>query len=359
MPVAMKETRPKGEDDEEGVPPSVIREVCFLKQISGHPNIVRLQDVLYHESSKMTLVLEHLPYDLSDVITKKPTFCNTYARKWVHQILEAVSYCHARKLLHRDLKPQNLLLDNEHNIKVADFGLARTFSIANRPYTEDAVTLWYRSPEILLGDSEYSLAVDVWSVGCIMGEILLKKPLFPGSNEIDQLQRIFRSQGTPTEEIWPGVSQLPNFPPFQAEALPLIPLRESHVGESLSYEDDENALDLLSLFLIYHPKTRISAKRALKHSWFQPLSPNDRRSLVSSSPSTFSSSITSSVSSSISSSVASSISSSMSSSVASSFTSSVASSMSSSISTSSSFSSSSSSSTSSCYLSDSSDAEME
>lgn len=101
-------------------------------------------------------------------------------------------FCHQRRVLHRDLKPQNLLIDNNGNLKIADFGLARAFGIPVRAYTHEVVTLWYRAPEVLLGSPRYSCPVDIWSVGCIMAELITKKPLFQGDSEIDQLFRIFR-----------------------------------------------------------------------------------------------------------------------------------------------------------------------
>ena len=113
-------------------------------------------------------------------------------KSFVFQILEGVAYCHSKKIIHRDLKPQNLLLDQYGTVKIADFGLARAFSIPIRPYTKEVLTLWYRSPEILLGCVEYSTPVDIWSVGCIFAELCLKKPIFQGDYDIDQLFKIFK-----------------------------------------------------------------------------------------------------------------------------------------------------------------------
>jgi cyclin-dependent kinase len=109
------------------------------------------------------------------------------------------------RVLHRDLKPQNLLINVEGELKLADFGLARAFGIPVRNYTHEVVTLWYRAPDILMGSRHYSTTVDIWSVGCIFAEMLNGRPLFPGSNESDQLLRIFKTLGTPTQQSWPGV----------------------------------------------------------------------------------------------------------------------------------------------------------
>lgn len=147
------------------------------------------------------------------------------------QLLEGLAYCHSHSILHRDLKPQNLLIDREGHIKLADFGLARSFTIPLRTYTHEVVTLWYRAPELLLGTKFYTMAIDIWSLGCIFAEMvrkfkkipkisilkispnlqITKRPIFHGDSEIDQIFRIFRVLGTPDDKIWPGVTELPDF----------------------------------------------------------------------------------------------------------------------------------------------------
>lgn len=116
-------------------------------------------------------------------------------KKFTYQLVRGIYYCHAHRILHRDLKPQNLLIDKEGNLKLADFGLARAFGIPLRSYTHEVVTLWYRSPEVLLGSRHYSTAIDMWSVGCIFAEMAMRSPLFPGDSEIDEIFRIFRYVG--------------------------------------------------------------------------------------------------------------------------------------------------------------------
>ena len=167
--------------------------------------------------------------------------------------MRGIYYCHAHRILHRDLKPQNLLIDKAGNLKLADFGLARAFGIPLRTYTHEVVTLWYRAPEVLLGSRHYSTAIDMWSVGCIFAEMAMKGPLFPGDSEIDEIFRIFRTLGTPTDEIWPGVKSLPDykasFPQWTgvslAKAVPQL---------------DGNGLDLLKAMLVYDPAGRISGE---------------------------------------------------------------------------------------------------
>jgi len=189
------------------------------------------------------------------------------AKSYTYQLLQGMLFCHQRRVLHRDLKPQNLLIDKNGAIKIADFGLARAFGIPVRVYTHEVVTLWYRAPEILLGSSKYSCPIDIWSVGTIFAEMVNHRPLFQGDSEIDQLFRIFRILRMPTEEIWPGVTQLPDFkatfPSWQTENL-----------KSSMKTIEPAGLDLIREMLIYDPSKRISAKKALLHPYFNDLDKN-------------------------------------------------------------------------------------
>ncbi|XP_036141282.1 cyclin-dependent kinase 1 isoform X2 [Monomorium pharaonis] len=258
----MKKIRLESED--EGIPSTAIREISLLKELT-HPNIVSLIDVLMEES-KLYLIFEYLTMDLKKYMDSlgnrlmEPNVVKSY----LYQITRAILFCHKRRILHRDLKPQNLLIDKTGIIKVADFGLGRAFGIPVRIYTHEVVTLWYRAPEILLGATRYSCAIDMWSIGCIFAEMATKKPLFQGDSEIDQLFRIFRILRTPTEEIWPGVTQLSDykatFPNWMTNNLELQ-------VKTL----DEDGLDLLQAMLTYDPVYRISARAALQHPYFNDL----------------------------------------------------------------------------------------
>jgi len=262
--VALKRIRLEAED--EGVPSTAIREVAILRELA-HVNIVQLKDVI-HEQGRLYLVFEYLDQDLKrylDIQDKRQQkVSGMLIKSYVFQLVRGVEFCHSRRILHRDLKPQNLLIDKNGTLKLCDFGLARAFAVPIRPYTHEVVTLWYRAPEILLGGTTYTTAMDIWSIGCIFSELITGTPLFPGDSEIDQLFRIFRVLGTPTEELWPGVTKFTDFKP----TFPRWKTREWHeVVPSL----DRQGLDLLSRMMQYVPHQRIVARDALNHPYFDDL----------------------------------------------------------------------------------------
>lgn len=211
------------------------------------------------------LIFEYLPFDLKRYLQKQEDDGNLNEiarRKIFAQVIKGITYLHKKRIIHRDLKPQNILVDMAGNIKLADFGLARQYSLPIKKYTHEVVTVWYRAPEIILGCTEYNTSVDAWSLGCIFGEIYSGKPMFPGDSEIGGLFQIFQILGTPTEETWKGVTQLkdyqPTFPKWK-------PMNLATLFPSM----DADALDLLKKFLEYDPLKRISAKDALNHPYFK------------------------------------------------------------------------------------------
>ncbi|XP_006482418.1 cell division control protein 2 homolog isoform X4 [Citrus sinensis] len=235
-----------------------------------HGNIVRLQDVV-HSEKKLYLVFEYLDLDLKKHMDSCPDFANDprLIKTFLYQILRGIAYCHSHRVLHRDLKPQNLLIDRRTNaLKLADFGLARAFGIPVRTFTHEVVTLWYRAPEILLGSRHYSTPVDVWSVGCIFAEMVNQRPLFPGDSEIDELFKIFRVLGTPNEDTWPGVTSLPDF----KSAFPKWPSKCTCYLQELGTvvrNLEPAGIDLLSKMLCMDPSRRITARSALEHEYFR------------------------------------------------------------------------------------------
>uniref|UniRef100_A0A7S2XXW5 Cyclin-dependent kinase 2 homolog n=1 Tax=Fibrocapsa japonica TaxID=94617 RepID=A0A7S2XXW5_9STRA len=262
--LALKKIRLEAED--EGIPSTAIREISLLKELQ-HPNIVRLYDVV-HTERKLTLVFEYLDQDLKkylDVCENglEPVIIQSF----LYQLLRGVAFCHHHRVLHRDLKPQNLLINREGELKLADFGLARAFGIPVRSYTHEVVTLWYRAPDVLMGSRKYSTPVDIWSIGCIFAEMSNGRPLIMGTSEGDQLDRIFRQLGTPTREIYPGVTELPEW----KKDMPVHPVPENfaHLVPNLN----PVGVELLTKMLCYDPAKRISAQEAMGHPYFDDLSP--------------------------------------------------------------------------------------
>eukprot|EP01108_Squamamoeba_japonica_P005199 TRINITY_DN4089_c0_g1_i2.p1 TRINITY_DN4089_c0_g1~~TRINITY_DN4089_c0_g1_i2.p1 ORF type:complete len:376 (+),score=167.07 TRINITY_DN4089_c0_g1_i2:154-1281(+) len=256
--VALKRIRLDSE--EEGVPCTAIREISLLKELK-HPNIVRLYDVI-HTEKKLTLVFEFSDQDLKNYIDDHtgevaPETCKSF----LYQLINGVGYCHQLRVLHRDLKPQNLLINRKGELKLADFGLARAFGIPVRSYSHEVVTLWYRAPDVLMGSRKYSTPIDIWSAGLIFAEMATGRPLFPGNNVQDELLRIFKAFGTPTEETWPGVSALPEYNP-DVPLFPALPL------ETIVPGLDETGYDLFAQMCAYQPELRITCEAALEHPYF-------------------------------------------------------------------------------------------
>jgi serine/threonine protein kinase len=255
--IAMKKTL--HDFEREGVPTTVLREICLLRELK-HDNIVNLKDVVVTEH-RLYLIFEYVEYDLRKFLKEQQgALDSSQLREIMKQILIAVYFCHSRRVLHRDLKPDNVLISANMQVKIADFGLARVYQIPIRPYTNEVQTLWYRAPELLLEVPDYSVAVDMWSVGCIMADLYRKMPLFKGSNAEEQWVEICRVMGTPTEEVWPGVSMLRNF-----AFTPAYPKQDL---SSFVPQIEPTALDLLQRMLTFDPASRISAKQALQHPYF-------------------------------------------------------------------------------------------
>ncbi|KAF2360990.1 Protein kinase domain [Trinorchestia longiramus] len=263
--VALKEIRL---EHEEGAPCTAIREVSLLKDLK-HANIVTLHDIVHTEKS-LTLVFEYLDRDLKQYMDENgsaPLSLNN-VKIFLFQLVRGLAYCHQRRVLHRDLKPQNLLINDLGELKLADFGLARAKSVPTKTYSNEVVTLWYRPPDVLLGSTHYSTQIDMWGVGCIMYEMISGRPLFPGATVDDELHLIFRTLGTPTEETWSGIESLPEFNVYR---------NVHHAGEPLITKaprlGQDSALSLLKKFLLYEAKKRISAAAATKHPFFESLGP--------------------------------------------------------------------------------------
>ena len=186
------------------------------------------------------------------------------------QLLEGTHYLHQNWVLHRDLKTSNLLVNNKGEIKICDFGLSRQYGDPLKPYTQPVVTLWYRAPELLLGQKEYSAPIDMWSLGCIMAEMLSKKPLFKGKGELQQLTKIFEVLGTPTDESWPKFSELPGMKSIKGFKPMPCRLRDHFPSMSIGGKPwlSGEGYNLLKGMLTHNPEERMTAEQALVHPWF-------------------------------------------------------------------------------------------
>lgn len=238
-----------------GIPSNAIREVSILKELD-HPNIVKIEKVLYNRP-QIHLIMEYMDTDLKKYIQEHKPLKAGKVQSIMKQILEGIKEIHSSRIIHRDLKPENIFIDEKGDVKIGDFGISRTFGVSNKPMTPDVVTIFYRAPEIVLGISEYSIPIDIWSIGCIFAELYNGSPLFEVETEIDLINKIFKRCGTPTEDTWPGITSklsivMPNFPqkPVKIEGM------------------DELAIDLLNQMLSLNPEVRITAKEALQHAFF-------------------------------------------------------------------------------------------
>lgn len=265
--VALKKIK-LDQNDGNGFPITSIREIRALTE-SLHPNIVQLREVAVGDRlSQVYLVMEFVEHDLYTLLRRMRTpFLASEIKTMLHQLLSALAAVHYNWLIHRDLKTSNILLSNNGQIKLADFGLARQFSDPppSNGMTLNVVSLWYRPPELLLGAREYNTSIDMWSAGCVMAELLLREPLFPGTNSTDQVSRIFHLLGAPSPSTWPGFARL-------AHAARIAPLPTAQSNRLRARFRPQNlshkGLDLLQGLLTYDPAHRLTAEDALRHPWF-------------------------------------------------------------------------------------------
>ena len=250
---------------EEGIPISSIREISLLKELN-HINVVKLMDVI-HLENKIVLVFEYLEEDLKKLLKLNLNKGFEVARykSLLYQLLQGIRYVHKLKIIHRDIKSENLLISDTNVLKIADFGLARGFGLPIKTFRNDVVSLWYRAPDRLLGNEVYTTSVDLWSIGCIFGELVKGTILFHGYNEKEQLTKIFEILGTPDVKKIPFYEKLPGWKEEKWEVF-----EPKNLKDILPNLDD-NGIDLLKKLLEYDPDKRISAADALEHPFFKDL----------------------------------------------------------------------------------------
>ncbi|RCI08163.1 hypothetical protein L249_6206 [Ophiocordyceps polyrhachis-furcata BCC 54312] len=271
--VALKRIRMEGERD--GFPVTAVREIKLLQSLR-HTNIVNLQEVMV-EKNDCFMVFEYLSHDLTGLLNH-PTFKLEPAQRkhLAKQLFEGLDYLHTRGVLHRDIKAANILVSNDGILKLADFGLARFYAKRHQlDYTNRVITIWYRSPELLLGETQYTAAVDIWSAACVMVEIFTRHAIFAGDGtELSQLDKIYNILGTPNRQEWPGLVDMAWF-----ELLRPTVKRKSMFADKYEDKLTPAVFDLLSSMFRYDPARRPNAAEALRHQYFTSEAPLPRQAV--------------------------------------------------------------------------------
>jgi len=260
--VALKKMRLETQKD--GIPVTGLREINILLNLQ-HENIVDMLEVVVGKSfESIFLVMEYCEQDLASLLDNmNAPFSEPQVKCIMLQLFSGLQYLHENFIIHRDIKVSNLLMNDKGCVKIADFGLARKYELPVRPMTPTVVTLWYRAPELLFGSKTHTTAIDIWSAGCILGELLDHKPLLPGRSEIHQIDLILDLLGTPNDGIWPGFSKLPSLENFTLRKQPYNNLRDRFPGLS------EAGIRLLNIMFMFDPNKRASAEDCAESSYFK------------------------------------------------------------------------------------------
>ncbi|KAJ2629938.1 hypothetical protein H4R22_003020, partial [Coemansia sp. RSA 1290] len=270
----------KLDQEKNGFPVTSLREIHTL-MVAKHPNIINVREIVVGKSlNSIYMVMDFMEHDLRTLMEQmREPFRPSEVKSLMWQLCSAVEHLHDNWIVHRDLKTTNLLMASGGGLRVADFGLARKYSSPLGHMTGLVVTLWYRAPELLMGEKEYSTAVDMWSVGCIFAELFVGQPLLQGRGEIDQINRIFAACGVPTETSWPGFLQLPNAKMFKFSTHKDLSKRLDRRLRAFEGMTD-SAFDLLLKMLTLDPSQRITATEALSHPYFSEHPPPKDPSIV-------------------------------------------------------------------------------
>jgi mitogen-activated protein kinase 15 len=250
------------------------REVMFLQELNGHENIIRLRNIIKAENNKdLYLVFDHMEADLHHVI-RANILEEVHKQYIVYQLLKSLKYIHSADLIHRDLKPANILVNSDCQIKLGDFGLARSVASTgedtNIKLTDYVATRWYRAPEILLGSTKYSKAVDMWSVGCILGELIVGKAIYQGTSTLNQIEKVLELIGKPKPEDIESIES-----PHAATILSSINVTKKKSFQSFFVGASDLALDFMRKLLVFNPHHRLTVEEALKHKYLEQFSSPD------------------------------------------------------------------------------------
>lgn len=247
-----------------------LREVQALKKLSPHPGVIKLLEVVFERTTgRLSLVFELMEMNIYELIRgRRHYLAEKKVKLYMYQLLKAMDHMHRNGIFHRDIKPENILL-NEDKLKVADFGSCRGVK-SKQPFTEYISTRWYRAPECLLTDGYYNYKMDMWGIGCVFFEVLSLFPLFPGTNELDQIQKIHNIIGTPPPDLLAKLKRSVhmnfNFPPKEGTGIDrLIP------------NAPPECVELIKKLLAYNPDDRLSARQALRHPYFKELREGEKR----------------------------------------------------------------------------------
>ncbi|KAI8921752.1 kinase-like domain-containing protein [Entophlyctis helioformis] len=265
-------------NEKEGIPITALREIKILKALN-HPNVITLREIAYkagdrnrRERGTVFMVFPYMDHDLTGLLENPQVrFSPGQIKSYMRQLLEGIRYLHKNRILHRDMKGSNILIDNEGHLRIADFGLARTFvETDHKGYTNMVVTRWYRPPELLMGATKYTTSIDMWGVGCVFGEMLRRRPILTGADDMDQLDKIFMLCGTPDDETWPGYRGLPM---LDAAAGGLVSSfktrhRRSILDKFPPHHYAPTTVRLLDGLLVLDPARRLTADQALVHEYF-------------------------------------------------------------------------------------------
>ncbi|XP_066147068.1 cyclin-dependent kinase 20 [Euwallacea fornicatus] len=245
----------------QGISKNTLREICALRVLKAK-NIVKLIDVT-NMGSSVVLVMEFLPCSLQDVL-KKTQLNLAQIKRYARMMLKGIAFMHRNHIMHRDIKPANLLISPKKQLKIADLGLARIYNEQkkDRQYSHQVATRWYRAPELLYGSRTYTPSVDMWAVGCIIGEMVNREPLFPGETDIEQLAIVLSTLGIPTKETWPDLTDLPDYNKISFIS------SSGKRWEVILPTADNLTIDFMKQIIMYDGKRRLSAELALKHSLF-------------------------------------------------------------------------------------------